>query len=276
MTDLVPGSSSFATSNSPTTTLAPLRTVPAFGLYAAHVRALLTETVRIPIAIIGSMVFPAMSLLFFVVPNRAIADDPVAATQAVISLSVFAVMVSALFNLGLTIAENREKPWDPYLRSLPLPATVRIGAQLTATSALSFAAIVPVLLVGWIATAAEVSPLGLVLGLVVLALTNVPFLLLGVSIGYAFPAKAAIAVIQVGMFGFAFAGGLFFPPQFFPDWLDAISRVIPARHARDLVISAVEGTTPDVWMLLGTISWTIGVAALAVWLYRRDEGHRFR
>ncbi len=214
-------------------------------LYGMHVRALLLETLRVPIAIIGSMVFPAMSLLFFVVPNRAVADDPVLATQAVISLSVFAVMVSALFNLGLTIAENREKPWDPYLRSLPLPPAVRISAQLTATSALSFASMIPVLLVGAFATAATVSASGLLLGLVELALTSIPFLLLGAAIGYAFPSKAAIAVIQVGMFGFAFAGGLFFPPQFFPDWLDALSRFIPARHARELVISAVDGTAPD-------------------------------
>ena len=245
-------------------------------LYGMHVRALLLETLRVPIAIIGSMVFPAMSLLFFVVPNRAVADDPVLATQAVISLSVFAVMVSALFNLGLTIAENREKPWDPYLRSLPLPPAVRISAQLTATSALSFASMIPVLLVGAFATAATVSASGLLLGLVVLALTSIPFLLLGAAIGYAFPSKAAIAVIQVGMFGFAFAGGLFFPPQFFPDWLDALSRFIPARHARELVISALDGTAPDLWMLAGALAWTLAAAALVLWLYRRDEGRRYR
>ncbi len=252
------------------------RPVPAARLFGVHLRALLIETMRVPIAIIGSMVFPAMSLLFFVVPNRAVAEDPVLATQAVISLSVFAVMVSALFNLGLTIAENREKPWDPYLRTLPLPAAVRIGAQLTATSVLSLASMVPVLVVGALATEAAVSAAGLALGLLVLAATSVPFLLLGASIGYAFPSKAAIAVIQVGMFGFAFAGGLFFPPQFFPDWLDAISRALPSRHARELVIAAVDGTAPDGWMLAGVLLWTLAAAALALWLYRRDEGRRFR
>ena len=193
-----------------------LATVSPLPLYAMHVRMLVIETLRVPIAVIGSMAFPALSLLFFVVPNRGVADDPVFATQAVVSLSVFAVMVSALFNLGLTVAENREKPWDPYLRSLPLPAAVRISAQLTATAMLSFLSLVPVLIVGALATEATVSVLGLIAGLAVLALTSIPFLLLGAAIGYAFSSKAAIAVIQVGMFGFAFGGGLFFPPQFFP------------------------------------------------------------
>ena len=58
------------------------------------------------------------TLLFFVVPNRTVADNPDFATQAVISLSVFAVMTNGLFSFGLTISEAREKPWDPFLRTL--------------------------------------------------------------------------------------------------------------------------------------------------------------
>lgn len=255
---------------------APPATVAALPLYAMHVRMLVIETLRVPIAVIGSMAFPALSLLFFVVPNRAVAEDPVFATQAVASLAVFAVMVSALFNLGLTVAENREKPWDPYLRSLPLPAAVRISAQLTSTAMLSFLSLVPVLVVGALATEASVSSMGLIAGLAVLALTSIPFLLLGASIGYAFSSKAAIAVIQVGMFGFAFGGGLFFPPQFFPEWLELLSRFFPSRHARELTLAAVEGTTPELWMLAGALIWTVATAALALWLYRRDEGRRYR
>lgn len=254
----------------------PARTVPALPLYAAHVRALVVETLRVPIAVIGTLAFPALSLLFFVVPNRAVADDPVFATAAVASLAVFAVMVSALFNLGLTVAEAREKPWDPYLRSLPLPAAVRISAQLTATSVFSFLAIVPVLVAGGLATAAEVDLIGLVLGIVVLALTSIPFLLLGAVIGYAVSSKAAIAVIQVVMFSFAFGGGLFLPPQLFPDWLEMVSRFFPSRHARDLVLATVEGAAPEWWAVLGAVAWTVLLAAVALWLYRRDEGRRYR
>lgn len=251
-------------------------TVPVLPLYVMHVRMLVTETLRVPIAVIGTMAFPALSLLFFVVPNRAVADDPVFATQAVISLSVFAVMASALFNLGLTVAENREKPWDPYLRSLPLPAPVRIGAQLSSTSVFAFLSIVPVLIVGALATEASVSAVGLVAGLAVLAITSIPFMLIGAAIGYAFSSKAAIAIIQVVMFGFAFGGGLFLPPQAFPEWLELLSRFFPSRHARELTIAAVEGATPDMWTLAGALIWTVATAALALWLYRRDEGRRYR
>lgn len=98
-----------------------------------HAKYGLIETFRVPIAVIGSLVFPALALLFFVVPQRAVADSPEFATQAVISLSVFAVMSNALFSFGLTIAENREKPWDPYLRTLPAPGVARVFAQVIST-----------------------------------------------------------------------------------------------------------------------------------------------
>ena len=63
-----------------------------------HAKFGLVETFRVPIAVIGTIVFPALALLFFVVPQRSVAENPEYATAAVISLSVFAVMSNALFS----------------------------------------------------------------------------------------------------------------------------------------------------------------------------------
>jgi len=133
-----------------------------------------------------------------------------------------------------------------------------------------------VIVIGVIATSATATPGGVVLGLVVLALTSLPFAFIGISIGYGMPAKAAIAVVQVVMFGLAFAGGLFLPPVLFPDWLDAISRTLPSRQAREIVIWAVQGGDVPVLEIVGIIAWTLALGVLAVVLYRRDEGRRFR
>lgn len=241
-----------------------------------HTRYSLLETVRVPIAVIGSLVFPALSFLFFVVPQRFVAEDPVLATQAVVQLSVFAVLANGLFGYGLSISQERETPWDPFLRSLPLPPAARMIGQVLATGTIGFVAILPVIVIGVIATAATADAGGLVLGLLALALTSLPFAFIGISIGYGMPSKAAIAVVQVVMFGLAFAGGLFLPPAVFPDWLDAISRALPSRQARELVIWAVQGGDLPVLELLGILAWTIVLGVLALVLYRRDEGRRFR
>lgn len=104
----------------------------------------------------------------------------------------------------------------------------------------------------------------------------VPFLLLGLAIGYALSAKAAIAVVQAVLFPLAFAGGLFLPPAAFPAWLDTVSLALPSRAARDLVVQVTTGFAGSATALPVLLGWTAVFAALAVLAYRRDEGRRFR
>lgn len=241
-----------------------------------HAKYDLIETLRVPIAVIGTLVFPALALLFFVVPQRTVAGNAEYATQAVIALAVFAVMSNALFSFGLTISENREKPWDPYLRTLPAPGLARVFAQVLSTGMLGLLAVLPVVLVGAFLTAAAASPLRVLAGIVALAVAALPFMLIGTAIGYALPFKAAIAVVQIVMFSFAFIGGLFLPPLFFAPWLDAVSQFTPSRHARELVIWAVQGGRLEWWVWVGILVWTAISLALALLLFRRDQGQRYR
>ena len=248
----------------------------AASLAITHAKYSLLETVRVPIAVIGALVFPALSLLFFVVPQRAVAENPLWATQAVISLSVFAVLANGLFSFGLGIAESREKPWDPYLRTLPAPGISRVLGHVFSTGLLGIAAVIPVVVLGGLLTAAEASWWRILLGFVALGASAVPFMLIGICIGYSMPAKAAIAVVQVVMFGLAFGGGLFLPPEIFPDWLESISRFLPSRHAREIVVWAVQGGELETWAWVGWLCWTAVTLTAALVLFRRDEGRRYR
>jgi len=251
-------------------------TISVARLTAVHAKYSIIETLRIPIALIGTVVFPTLALLFFVVPQQAVAGNPEFATQAIISMSVFSVMVGSLFSFGLGIAENREKAWDPYLRTLPAPGIARVLAHIFSTGILAILALLPLLVVGAILTAAEASPGRIALGLLAVAVSSLPFMLLGICIGYAFPTKAAIAVVQVTFFALAFGGGLFLPPAMFPDWLNTLSQFLPSRQARDFVIWAVQGGDLTALTVLGILGWTAVLLALALLLFRRDEGRRFR
>jgi ABC-2 type transport system permease protein len=245
-------------------------------LATVHARYSLLETMRVPIAVIGSLVFPALALLFFVVPQKVVAADPVFATQAVISLSVFAVMSNSLFNFGISISEDREKPWDPYLRTLPVPGLARVLAYVFSIGMMGLVAILPVIVIGGLFTEAEASAGRILLGLLALAASALPFMLIGIAIGYSMPSKAAIAVVQVVMFGFAFAGGLFLPPLLFAPWLDTLSKFFPSRQAREFVIWAVQGGELEPWVWLGMIAWTVVLTVVVLVLFRRDEGRRYR
>lgn len=246
------------------------------GLTLLHAKYNLIETARIPIALIGSLVFPALSLLFFVVPQRTVADNPDFATQAVISLSVFAIMSNSLFSFGLSVAENREKPWDPYLRTLPAPGIARVIAQVLSAGLMSVLSILPVIVLGALFTAAQASVGHIVAGVAALAFSALPFMFIGICIGYSLSARAAIAVVQVVMFALAFTGGLFLPPFLFADWLDALSKYLPSRQAREFVIWAVQGGDLEPWTWTGILAWLAVTLALALVLFRRDEGRRYR
>ncbi len=245
-------------------------------LTALHTKYTFVEAVRIPIVIIGTMVFPALALLFFVVPMEEVAGDRVFATQAVVGMTYFAVMTNYLFTFGTGVADDRAKPWDPYLRTLPVGAGPRISARLANGMIWSLLALGPVLVVAAALTEASVSVPRFFFSGLALALGTLPFLFGGLAIGYSLSAKAALAVAQVAMFGMAFAGGLFLPPSMFPAWLDRFSVFLPSRGGRDVLEWAALGGQLPLGAVACVVVWTAALATLAVWTYRRDEGRRFR
>ncbi len=244
-------------------------------LLAAHYRFLLIEQARVPIALVSSAAFPALSLLFFVVPFD-FASSPADATTAVVQLIVFAVMISFLFTFGVGVADDREKSWDPYLRTLPAPAWPRITGRVLTGATFALISIVPVTVVGALLTEATASPAQLLLGVVALVVAGLPFLFGGLAIGYSMPVKVALPVTNLIFFPISFAGGLLIPPGLFPSWLQTFSVLMPSRGARDLVVLAVVGTPPDVVAVAVLAGWTAVTGVLAVRAYRRDEGRRFR
>lgn len=249
----------------------------ALGLTVLHTRYQFVETVRVPIAVIGNLMFPGLALLFFVVPQRAVADDPVIAAASVTQLGVFAIASTCLFTFGVGVAEDRALPFDPYLRTLPAGPGPRLAGRVLNGMLWALLALVPLVVIGIVLTAASVPPGRVVAGLAMVPVVALPFLLLGLALGYSLSSKAAIAVVQAVLFPLAFAGGLFLPPEAFPTWLDAISKALPTRAARDLAIQVVTGADGYAYALALPVllAWTAAFAAFAVVAYRRDEGRRF-
>jgi ABC-2 type transport system permease protein len=248
----------------------------AVALVALHTRYQVLETIRIPIAVIGNMLFPALATFFFVVPQQSVAADPVIATAAIGQLAMFAVMSTCLFTFGAGAAEDRAQPFDPYLRTLPAGPGPRMVGRMLTGAVFALLGLVPLVLIGWLFTAASLSPGRFALATLVIIGVALPFLGLGLGIGYSTSSKAAIAVVQVVLFPMAFAGGLFLPPQAFPDWLDAVSQALPSRAGRDLLVEALTGLPAGPTALPVLLGWGVVFAAFALWAYRRDEGRRFR
>lgn len=93
-----------------------------------HARLLYLETIRVPVALLFTIAFPTLLLLFFVVPNGQVAGDPAIATAATAQIAVFAVMNACLLSIGVSVADERGRAWDPYVRTLPAGAGPRWAA----------------------------------------------------------------------------------------------------------------------------------------------------
>lgn len=243
------------------------------SLILIHARYQLLETVRVPAAIIGTTFFPAAAMLFFVVPFAG--DDPVAATYATGSMLTFAVMSACLFTHGIGVAEDRAQPWDPYVRTLPAGPLPRLAGRILSGLAVTGISTVPVLLIAAFLTTATATLPQILLGLGALAVTAVPFTLLGLLLGYTLPAKGAIAVAQVVFFPMAVGGGLLTDPAHPPAFIEAVAPYLPSRGGVELVWAAAAGHTPGTVPLVMLGVWIVGCAVAAAWAYRRDEGRRF-
>lgn len=245
------------------------------ALTGVHAKYQLIETFRVPMAVIGSVIFPTLAFCFFVLPQTFVTSDSRYSIEAIVSMTVFAFMANGLFSFGLDLATQREKPWVPYLRTLPGSSVARMLGLIAGTMVMAIIAMIPVLVVGAIFTAARPAPLDALAAIGLVILTAVPSAMVGMIIGSTLSSKVAIAVTQLVMFGLAFLSGLFLPPMMFPDWLDLVSRFSFVRQAREIVIAAAVGEAIPLWAILGILAWTVALGVLAVVVMRRSEGRRF-
>jgi len=243
-------------------------------LALVNARFTFLETIRIPIAVIGTVFFPAATMIFFVVPFAG--GDPVGATFATASMVTFAIMSTNLFQYGIGVAEDRAQPWDPYTRTLPAGPGPRFAGRVLCGLLFTYVALAPVVVIAAFFTAATVAPYRLLLAAGTIVVVAVPFTLLGLTIGYALPSKAAIAVAQVLFFPLAFAGGLLSAPGQAPGWVETIAPYVPTRGAVELMWTTVGAFPVSGRAMVSLAAWTVAFGAAAVWAYRRDEGRRFR
>ncbi|MFC7549133.1 ABC transporter permease [Plantactinospora sp. GCM10030261] len=238
-----------------------------------HARYQLLETMRIPIAVVGSAFFPAASMIFFVVPFAG--NDPTTATVATASMVTFAVMNANIFQYGIGVAEDRAQPWDPYTRTLPAGSLPRFAGRILAGLVLTAISLIPVVVIAAVATEATITPAAFATAAGTVLLVSVPFTLLGLAIGYSLPSKAAIVVAQIVFFPLAFGGGLLFGPGNSPGFIETIAPFLPTRGAVELMWAAVSDFPVRPLSLGMLVAWIVALGALASWAYRRDEGLRY-
>ncbi len=242
-------------------------------LFSAHLKAQMVELWRSPSYWVPTLLFPAMLYSFF---GAGFPANSAVAALVMASFTVYAVIGVAFYQFGVGIAQDRESPWEDYLRTLPAGPLPRIAGRIVNAALFAVAAAALVVLTALFMTAPKVSYPGLLLLALVCLLASPPFALLGVALGYWTNAKAAVAVANLIYLPMAYLGGLWLPPHRLPAAVQPLSEVMPTRHFGELAWSAVAGTPLPISSVLWLAAYTAIFGALALWGYRSNERDRYR
>ncbi len=237
----------------------------------AHVKAQTVELVRYPTFVVPTLAFPALLFLFF-----GVARSGGRANELLASFAAYAVLSVAFFQFGVGIAAERARPWEVFVRSLPVGIATRLAAR--AISAFAFGTVAAAVVVGLALFTTDAQLTADEWGRLALALLagSIPFTALGVALGYLVPAKSALAVANILYLALAYVGGLWTGPTGLPSAVTRVSADLPTREWAELLWPAATGTSWAASHWFALLAYTVAFALLAAWGYRRDEGRRFR
>jgi ABC-2 type transport system permease protein len=226
---------------------------------------------RSPSFLIYTVLLPlAFYLLITNVAALAGQAKQVAGTYAMISIGAYST-IGALLNYGATLGNDRAMGWLRQLRLTPIaPNAVVYGKALTGM-VLALPPVIVLCLAAMIINDIRLAA-GQWLAIVLLLwLCSAPFSLLGIALGYAARTQSAQAINFLVYFGMAAIGGLWFPLQAFPPWLQGVGRLTPAHAYADLswrVAAIGENTLARDLVVLG--AWFGLFWMFAAYAYRRS------
>jgi ABC-2 type transport system permease protein len=242
------------------------------ALLRAHARVQFLDLLRWPGYVVPTVLFPAMFYALFALPFARTRAD--IADLTTLAFMAFAIVGVTLYQFGVGIAQERGRPWERYNRTLPVSAGVRFAARIVTAVLFGFltAAVVAVV-------ARAFTPIDLTaaqwLRVAIYALAGgVPFVLIGITIGYWTSARAAVPIATALNLLLAYGGGLWMPPDELPRVVAAISPYLPTRQFAELLWSVTTGADA-MRALAGLAAYAVLFAVAAAIGYRRDERTRY-
>lgn len=238
--------------------------------YLAEIKAEILKLSRMPEFAIPTLILPVMFFTLFGVIIPGSRDN---APYLLSTFGVFAVMGPALFGFGAGVAQERERGWLTLKRAVPAPAGALLVAKTTATILIASVSLAAIYAVAAFAADVDLPPLVWLSLLLVHVLSAIPFVLIGLALGFVFGANAAVAVANILYLGMAVLGGLWMPVSVFPRIMAQIAQVLPSFHLAEIALS-ISGAAGEKAMLghvLATLVITAIAAGLALLAWARQR-----
>lgn len=247
-------------------------------MYALETRNEFLKQLRLPIFSVFTIAFPVMFYAIFSLTFGGRQEGPITgSTYMLATYGAFGIIGSALFGFGVGVATERGKGWMILKRASPMPPMAYFVAKLAVALAFGAVTVLALFAVGVLFRGVTL-PLATWASLMgVLLVGSLPFCAMGMAFGYATGPNSAPVVVNLVYLPMAFFSGLWMPLEILPQAIRNVAPFLPAYHLGQWALGTLgAGVGGPASLHLGAlVGFTALFLALAVTLYRRDEGKTF-
>ena len=234
----------------------------------------LLKTVRSPMYLVATIVFPVM---FYILFGLAMGRQMIGAVSNTMYLipayGTFGVMGASLFGTAASLASERGLGWLEVKRATPMPPFAYFFAKIAMSLMFSAADVLLLLFLGMTFGSVSMPTITALKLTGTLVAGSLPFCAMGLAIGYFAGPTSAPAVINLFHLPMSFASGLWMPIMFLPKLVREIAVFLPPYHLSQLALSLVGAgrgePALDHWKALA--GFTMICLGVAWWGYKRDE-----
>lgn len=172
-------------------------------------------------------------------------------------------------NAGATIQTERANGWLRQLTVAGLNPRGFVFGKIVAALVIMLPALVAVFVVGMTVGGVDIPLASAVVGVLVLWAAIVPMIVLGLALGLVLPPRAVQGASTIVLMALSIAGGLWFPYEFFPDWLKTIAHGTPTYWVGQLGHWATLGGDFPGQAVVVLAVWALALMAVVALLFRR-------
>lgn len=245
--------------------------------YQAEIKYEFLKTVRLPVYVIPTLLFPLMFYVLFGLTLGSKSGDALsAATYLIATYGAFGVIGASLVGFGISVATERGQGWLLVKRASPMPPMAYFTAKIAMSMLFSLILVILLLAlgIGFGHVRLPISTMLVLSGTLVAG--SLPFCAMGLALGYLAGPNSAAAIVNLIYLPMSFASGLWIPMEILPRFFKAIAPALPAYHFAQLALGTIgAGAGSPATHLLALGGFTFGFLALAIFAYRRDDGRSF-
>lgn len=187
------------------------------------------------------------------------------------SMAAFSAIGAAINGLSGRIAFERTQGWLRLMQTTPLPARTYVGSKIISQMTVSGLSALVLFLAGAIFEHVRLGAGEWILCLLWLAIGSLPFIVIGALIGVVAGSEASNMIASAVYLVLSIAGGLWWPVQAMPGWLQDIAKGTPTYNFADVTWHVIAKQSPPVqdWFIL--LGWFVVLSAVVIIILRRNR-----